>query len=413
MTMKTALLIVVHAGMFAVVLILPATAKDPARAKSLFEFDGASGYSPGAGVVTDRHGTIYGTTTIGGDGPCLGGAGCGTVYALSPPSGGGSWVFNKLYDFQGGQDGSSPSAPLTLAADGTVYGYTTGGTFGTVFRLLPPAMGSNQWTFQILYVFTGHADGNLESVYSPLVLRHGALYGIASGGSLACGQFGCGSVFRLKPSSGGGEWTLKTLFSFEGGSESGEPSWIVGSTDASPLYVSTSRGNGAVVEISPLGSGEWAERVITRFMGDADGHEPSKLVLTSDGTLFGLALGPRTGLVFQLTPPSPETAGWTRTTIAAVSDHRYGPVSLAQGAAGSLIGAIEGDFDFFAGSVFQLTPPTDGGTWAYTELWNFDRGPDRNPLNVVTGRGGNLFGVLEGGDSSNGSLFELQGIGGI
>jgi hypothetical protein len=43
-----------------------------------------------------------------------------------------------------------------------------------------------------------------------------------------------------------------------------------------------------------------------------------------------------------------------------------------------------------------------------TELWNFNRGPDRNPLNVVLGRGGNLFGVLEGGDSTNGSLFELH-----
>jgi hypothetical protein len=75
---------------------------------------------------------------------------------------------------------------------------------------------------------------------------------------------------------------------------------------------------------------------------------------------------------------------------------------------GSLIGAIEGDFDFFAGSVFQLTPPVSGNTWNYTELWNFNHGPDRNPLNVVTGHGGNLFGVLEGGDSTNGSLFELQ-----
>jgi hypothetical protein len=407
--MKAILFALVGAAVFAVGLAMPAIAQDPARAKSLFEFDGASGYSPGAGVITDRHGTIFGTTTIGGNGPCSGGAGCGTVFALSPPpSGGDSWVFNKLYDFQGGRDGSSPFAQLTVAPDGTVYGYTTGGTSGTVFRLLPPTVPGNAWTFQILYVFSGRADGNLESVYSPLVLRHGSLYGIASGGSSACGQFGCGSVFRLKPSSGGGEWTLKTLFSFEGGSDNGEPNWIVGSADASPLYVSTSLGNGAVVELSPAASGQWTETVITRFNGDGDGHDPSNLVLTSGGTLFGLALGPHTGLVFQLTPPSAEKAAWTRTTIAAVSDHRYGPVSLAQGAAGSLIGAIEGDFDFFAGSVFQLTPPADGGTWTYTELWNFNRGPDRNPLNAVMGRGGNLFGVLQGGDSSNGSLFELH-----
>jgi hypothetical protein len=408
-TMKATLFALVGAAVFAVGLARPAMAQDPARAKSLFEFDGASGYSPGAGVVTDRRGTIFGTTTIGGNGPCYGGAGCGTVYALSPPlSDGGSWVFNKLYNFQGGQDGSAPSAPLTLAPDGTVYGYTTGGTFGTVFRLLPPTAPGNQWTFQILYVFTGQADGNLEAVYSPLVFRHGALFGIASGGSSACGQFGCGSVFRLRPRSGGGQWTLKTLFKFSGGAESGKPNWIVGPDGARPLYVSTSLGHGAVLEISPAGAGQWTETVITQFNGDGDGRNPSGLVLTSDGVLFGLAYGHHEGLVFQLTPPSPGIPEWTRSTIAAVSHNGWGPVSLAEGPMGSLIGAIEGDFDFFAGSVFQLTPPASGDTWNYAELWNFNRGPDRNPLNVVTGRGGNLFGVLQGGDSTNGSLFELH-----
>jgi hypothetical protein len=395
------------ATMFAVCITLPAIAQDSGwRAKSLFEFDGASGYSPGAGIVVDQQGTIFGTTTIGGNGPCLAGAGCGTVFALSP-SGGGSWVFNKLYDFQGGQDGSAPFAPLIVAPDGAVYGYTTGGTYGTVFRLLPPTAPGNGWTFQILYVFTGQADGDLLAVYSPLVFRHGALFGIASGGSSACGQFGCGSVFRLRPSSSG-EWTLKTLFQFTGGADDGKPNWIVGPDDARQLYVSTSLGHGAVVEISPVGSGQWTESAITQFMGDGDGRNPSSLVLTSDGVLFGLAYGQHEGLVFQLTPLSDGTPEWTRTTIAAVSHNGYGPVSLAQGPMGSLIGAIEGDFDFFAGSVFQLTPPASGNTWNYTELWNFNHGPDRNPLNVVTGHGGDLFGVLEGGDSSDGSLFELR-----
>jgi hypothetical protein len=97
----------------------------------------------------------------------LGNAGCGTVFALSPPSGGStSWVFNKLYDFQGGQDCSSPAAPLTLGPNCSLFGYTTGGTFGTVFQLMPPAIAGNPWTFQILYVFTGKADGNLELVKS-------------------------------------------------------------------------------------------------------------------------------------------------------------------------------------------------------------------------------------------------------
>jgi hypothetical protein len=101
-------------------------------------------------------------------------------------------------------------------------------------------------------------------------------------------------------------------------------------------------------------------------------------------------------------------SGWTRTNIAAIAHGSYGPDSLAAGADGSLIGTIWGDVDFFPGAVFQITPPGNGGAWAYAELCNFDRGPDRNPVNVVTGRSGHLFGTLNGGDSGFGGLFEVK-----
>ena len=377
-------------------------------AANLLQFDSATGYSPNAGVVTDQFGTIYGTTTIGGTGPCSGGAGCGTVFALSPSTATASWVLTKLYDFQGGQDGSAPSAPLTVAPTGAVYGYATGGTFGTVYRLLPPAAAGGPWTFQILYVFSGGADGNLEAVHAPLMLRGGAVIGIASGGAQACGQIGCGSVFRLTPSANGGRWSFASLFSFQGGVSSGEPNWIVGDDAGGPLYVSTSLGHGAVVKLSPTsGSAAWSERVLTRFQGGSDGRAPYNLILAPDGTLYGLATSAAAGQVFELSPAADPGQVWTRTTIASVSVRGYGPSSLALGNTGSLIGAVEGDFDFFAGAAFELVPPSTGTTWTFTELWNFNHGPDRNPLNITTGLGGSLYGVLEGGDSTNGSLFAL------
>jgi hypothetical protein len=386
----------------------PASAQTAWVATSLLQFDDATGYSPNAGVVTDQVGTIYGTTTIGGTGPCFGGAGCGTVFALSPSTATASWVFTKLYDFQGSQDGSSPSAPLTVARTGAVYGYATGGTFGTVFRLLPAAAGG-PWKFQILYVFSNGADGNLEAVQAPLMLRDGAVIGIASGGAQACGQIGCGSVFRLTPSANGGRWSFARLFSFQGGVSSGEPNWIVGDDEAGPLYVSTSLGHGAVVELSRTsGSAAWTERVLTRFQGGSDGRAPYNLILAPDGrTLYGLATTAAAGQVFQLSPAADPGQVWARTTIASVTVRGYGPTSLALGNTGALIGAIEGDFDFFAGAAFELVPPSTGTTWTFRELWNFNHGPDRNPLNVVTGLGGSLYGVLQGGDSTNGSLFAL------
>jgi hypothetical protein len=408
--MKTARLLRLCAALFALGLASPAVAGQPERAASLFQFDGASGYSPAAGVIAGPHGTIFGTTTIGGTGPCTGGAGCGTVYSLSPPPAGSkAWVFDKLYDFQGGQDGASPNAQLTLGPDGSLFGYTTGGTPGTVFQLLPPTEAGKPWQFNILYVFTDKRDGNLENVASPLVLHGGALYGIASGGvdAKACLQLGCGSVFRLTLRKGATAWTEDTLFRFTGPATSGVPTWIAGAEAADTLYVSTALGDGAVVQLVPPASpGEWSETMLTRFAGGSDGHAPGNLVLAG-GTLYGLAAAFQSGFAFALAPPATSGGAWTRTRIATIRYNGYGPVSLAPGAGGTLIGAIEGDFDFFAGSVFRLTPPASGTAWTVAELWNFNRGPDRNPLNVVTGRNGHLFGVLEGGDSTNGSLFEL------
>jgi hypothetical protein len=150
------------------------------------------------------------------------------------------------------KDGYSPLAQLTLGPNGSLYGYTAAGSDGTVFQLVPPAGGSGAWTYQILYVFTGHKDSNLLYESSPLMRRGDSLYGIASGGSKACGAPGCGSVFRLKPpASGTGSWSEKTLYEFVGGTDSGEPNWIAGPDSGGSLYVATSLGNGAVVEVSP------------------------------------------------------------------------------------------------------------------------------------------------------------------
>ena len=375
----------------------------------LFPFGPAHGLLPDV-ATADRQGTQFGMTLLGGTGACQPGPGCGTVFSLAPPGPGGqSWTFHRLYDFTGGRDGSGSPTPLTVAPNGTLYGYAVVPSQATIFSLTPPASVGGPWAFKILRVFHGNFEGGLGGLQTPLIYRHGALYGIAVGGSTACGQVGCGSVFRLTPGPRGGEWTFRTLFSFTGGAAGGEPDWIAGFGDGGPLYVSTSLVNGAVVAITPPGSGGvWTERVITTFAGGADGQGPGNLILLPDGKLYGLAIASGANVVFQLSPPASAASPWTRTTIGSVSDNGYGPTSLAQGPDGSLIGAIYGDVDLFPGGIFQFTPPVSGGAWTYSLVWNFHDNPGRNPLNVVTGADGNLLGALDGGDSSDGYAFALR-----
>ena len=117
--------------------------------KVLYKFKGAKkgdGAWPTAGLVLDAvTGNLYGTTEIGGTGPCSGGRaakGCGTIFELSPPTTKhGKWRETILHNFSGGADGSDPVAGLTRDAQtGMLYGTAVaGGTYdqGVVFQVLP------------------------------------------------------------------------------------------------------------------------------------------------------------------------------------------------------------------------------------------------------------------------------------
>ncbi len=93
---------------------------------------GAGGVNPGAGVVLDRAGNLFGTTIDGGTG------GCGVIYKLAPQAK-GKWKYAVLHTFTG-YDGCGPDANLILDSKGNLYGTTpTGGAggFGVAFELTP------------------------------------------------------------------------------------------------------------------------------------------------------------------------------------------------------------------------------------------------------------------------------------
>ena len=99
------------------------------------------GFGPRAGLIFDRVGNLYGTTLGDGD------YGLGAVFKLTPQAGGG-WTETVLHSFLfNGTDGAGPLAGLIFDRVGNLYGTTTyGGTgsscgqdaCGTVFELLTP-----------------------------------------------------------------------------------------------------------------------------------------------------------------------------------------------------------------------------------------------------------------------------------
>jgi uncharacterized repeat protein (TIGR03803 family) len=108
--------------------------------KVLHRFTGSwDGRGPGAGLIFDRAGNLYGTTRVGGDLRCNN-SGCGVVFKLAPNSKGG-WDETVLHDFFD-QPGAVPEAGLIFDSAGNLYGTTAGDfnintSFGSVFEITP------------------------------------------------------------------------------------------------------------------------------------------------------------------------------------------------------------------------------------------------------------------------------------
>ncbi|PYV61597.1 MAG: hypothetical protein DMG97_42650 [Acidobacteria bacterium] len=103
----------------------------------LYTFTGfADGANPYAGLIMGKQGNLYGTTAYGGTSNCpgiVGFNGCGTVFKLDT-----SENETVLHSFTGAPDGANPFAGLIMDKDGNLYGTTSGGGrlgYGTVFKL--------------------------------------------------------------------------------------------------------------------------------------------------------------------------------------------------------------------------------------------------------------------------------------
>jgi uncharacterized repeat protein (TIGR03803 family) len=147
------------------------------------------GANPYAGLVRDKAGNFYGTTSAGGT------ANQGTVFKIDTAG-----KETILHNFQGGSDGAQPSASMVLDLAGNLYGTTVAGGggdpnicqggCGTVFRL-QLATGNES----ILHSFEFQTEGyNLQNA---LILgSDGNLYGTATHGGTPTGS---GTIFMITP----------------------------------------------------------------------------------------------------------------------------------------------------------------------------------------------------------------------
>ena len=245
-------------------------ALDPTTGKktTIYIFQGGNDGANPYGGLTLVGDVLYGTTSNGGA------ANAGTVFSVDPKTHAESIV----HTFQGGNDGSNPSAAL-LYVTGTFYGTSGGGagSAGTVFSI-DTATGAEK----IVHAFQGDSDG--YQPYAGLIDVGGLLYGTTAYG----GASGAGTAFSVDPATG----SETILHSF--GSRKDDGRLPLGGLTAvsGKLYGTTDEGGsdneGTVFWIEPATG---AEKVVYSFTfsssNPADGGGPSAGLTDVHGTLYG------------------------------------------------------------------------------------------------------------------------------
>jgi uncharacterized repeat protein (TIGR03803 family) len=247
----------------------------------LYSFTGgADGGHPATGLIMDRAGNLYGTTSEY--------LAPGNVFELSPS--GGGWRLQVIY--------AAPTAPgLTLDAAGNIYGATA----STVFELSPNGHGG--WEPTVLHTFTGTPNDGYSAWGTFGLDKAGNLYGTTYVG----GTYNYGTVYKLSPGASG-EWTEQILHSFNGEDGANPVAAGVAFDAAGNIYGTTglggSKNKGTVFELATLGSAKYEYAVLWNFNG-TDGFNPyCTPLLDSAGNLYGTTASggaSNAGVVFKVT----------------------------------------------------------------------------------------------------------------
>jgi uncharacterized repeat protein (TIGR03803 family) len=262
----------------------------------LHSFVSGDGYGPGAALVLDGLGNLYGTTYSGGP------SDAGTIFRLRTDGSG----FDLLYAFPSPMSlvGSPyPSPPLLLFGSGNLYGiaFTDSARFGEVFRL-----GTDGTGFTLLHSFTDGPNDGATPTGSLLTDGRGILYGTTSGGGL-----GSGTVFRLGMDGTG----FQILHAFDAnGAEGNSPTAAL--DDSGNIYGTTAGLLSSFFTVRTDGTGF---QILYNFADEPTfGQSPQQaLLIAGPGVFFGTS-STRSGTIFALSLRIPHV---TQGPFAPVRKH--------------------------------------------------------------------------------------------
>jgi uncharacterized repeat protein (TIGR03803 family) len=365
-------------------------APDGSGFTTLHVFQMSDGAVPKGPLILASDGNLYGTTHEGGA------HNSGTIFKMD--TAGAQWT--TLYQFAG-TDGSHPLCGLLQAADGNLYGTTTGGGasgMGTIFRI-----DTDGTLLTTLYDFAGSdGDGPAGALVQD---AGGMLYGTTGGG----GSDAQGTIFRVDT----GGTTLTTLYSFTGLGDGWLPAGDVLLGGDGNLYGATQYGGsgsrGTVFRIATSGSGF---ETLHSFTGPDGAYPRAAVIIADDGMLYGTTddtgnLPVQFGTVFRLgSDGSAFETLHELTPFPLGTDPKSEPISRAADPS-SVYGTTVGGGAHGFGTVYRVG--TDGSAYAVLHNFTFSDGA-RPSSHLVEGPDGLLYGTTSAGGTGSGpgTIFKID-----
>jgi len=356
---------------------------------SLSENSSYSGAAPSAALVQGLNGSLYGTTTSGGE------YGFGTVFAITTAG-----TLTTIYNFPQGQ---TPNG-LLQSVNGTLYGTTqaggtgTYGNGGTVLEITPAG------TLTTIHNFcsvANCADGS-QPIGNLVQTANGDIYGTTYAGGT--GGAGGGTLYQITPA--GAFTTVASL------GRAGLPESLV-ATASGDLYFT---GNGGYLyQFSPA-----TGKLETVTQGSTGFTSANTLIQASNGDFYGVTTWgatPETGILFELTPEGAATTIFSPlgnvygAMVEATDGNIYG---LSYNWSGGYLCGPDMGSSSGCGSIFSATPAGSVNPDLYKFCTqNLEPGcPAYGPIGLIQATDGNLYGVTQGGDNlvpgSGSTVFKLS-----
>jgi uncharacterized repeat protein (TIGR03803 family) len=370
-------------------LVEPASKKPPWTETILHQFTGGDGGattdgSEPAGVTLAANGDLLGTTTSGGSSLNCGSdngqpTGCGTIFQLTPPTGGGApWTEIKI-DLDK-TNGAFPESPPTIAFASASNGVS------------PDSAAANSG-----YLAAATSQGGKKEEGPPS--NTPGTGGISPSHLSQTGHGGPGNVFERAITFDNGDGNdpiapltprkltkgeMKSFLAWwaavnSGGSATSASSRESSSVATTPFVFGAAAGGGAnasgcpalanngcglVFGLTPpaTGGGQWTQTILHQFSGGTDGALPEgALFIDPNGVLWGTTYGGDVtsdyGTIFSLTPDSSSSTGYDYAVVHnfASSDGANPSAGLIE-VNGVLYGTATYGGSTGSGTVFAYTP---------------------------------------------------------